>query len=361
MFRQTIFFSAVILLLSAMAWADSWKGSDADRLASLAGNWAVVDSEGTLTDLRASYLVLARGAGVMETLFAHTPEETVTVYYVEKKELAATQLSGRGGPVHLRAARTKERDTLYFETAAAKSDGSGLRSVRLTRLDDERLRVEWTFLTDGAEGESRAFELRREATVEELAAEVGRLRVSVESLQREIDRRLKNAVILDPNSKSSKKFLETRTLPPGPGWSVSGVAFRRFLLDQTVPFASTFASKGDPGMTVGHFGFEAGAGCRLRFSVLGGHGFIAVVDEKRAPPRRIASIPDFAVDLEGGEYGTIIEKIVGGHWSKHAIAVEWDLSRFEGKSLRLYVVDAETDHYGQIALSEVSLIETATE
>ena len=41
------------------------------------------------------------------------------------------------------------------------------------------------------------------------------------------------------------------------------------------------------------------------------------------------------------------------------MAVDWDLSRYEGKSLRLYVVDAATDHWGQIAVSELSILEEA--
>jgi len=139
------------------------------------------------------------------------------------------------------------------------------------------------------------------------------------------------------------------------------VPFRLFLHDQTVPFATTFASRGDEGMTVGHYGFTAGPGCRLRFSVLGGHGYIAVVEETRAPPRRIKDIPEFAVNIEGGHYGRIIERIVGGHWTKNPVAVEWDLSKFEGKPLRVYVVDAETNHFGQIAISNVAIIETAPE
>ena len=110
---------------------------------------------------------------------------------------------------------------------------------------------------------------------------------------------------------------------------------------------------------IAHYGFKAGRGCRLRFSVLGGHGYIAVVEETRAPPRRIRSIPEFAVKLDSGTYGLTIERIVGGHWAKDARAVEWDLSKFAGKSLRLYVVDAVTNHFGQIAISEVSILENA--
>lgn len=155
----------------------------------------------------------------------------------------------------------------------------------------------------------------------------------------------------------AERWIETRSIPPDPGWSVSGVPFRRTTLGGTIDIATTFAAEGDRGMTVGHFPFQARAGCRLQFSVLGGHGVIAVVDEKRLPPRRIKSIPEFKQKLDKGEFGPIIHRIIGGHWSDHSIAVTWDLSEYEGKSLRLYVVDAETNHYGQIGISEIRILE----
>ena len=83
-----------------------------------------------------------------------------------------------------------------------------------------------------------------------------------------------------------------------------------------------------------------------------------MVEERRAPPRKIQSIQEFSEDLLAGDYGLVIERVVGQRWTEHPAAVVWDLSKFEGKSLRLYLVDAETNHYGQIALSEVRITES---
>ena len=156
-------------------------------------------------------------------------------------------------------------------------------------------------------------------------------------------------------------LLETRTLPSRTGWAVTGVPFRLFLQDQAVRFASTYASEGDAGTTLAHYGFEAGRGCRVRFSVLGGHGYVVVVEETEAPPRRIQSIPELSVELLAGEYGQPIERIVGERWVDRPRAVEWDLSRLEGQALRLYVVDAASDHFGQLSVFEVSILEDAPE
>ncbi len=59
-------------------------------------------------------------------------------------------------------------------------------------------------------------------------------------------------------------------------------------------------------MTVAHYPFEPGPGCRVEFSVIGGHGYIVVVEETKSPPRRIRTIPEFATALDGGEYGAIV-------------------------------------------------------
>ncbi len=60
-----------------------------------------------------------------------------------------------------------------------------------------------------------------------------------------------------------------------------------------------------------------------------------------------------------GDYGPVIERVVGRKWKDYAAAIEWDLERFEGKGLRIYVVDAETNYYGQIAVSDFSIVEDA--
>lgn len=331
-----------------------------ERLRALAGDWAIQDSMGKLTNLRATYKVVAGGAAVVETLLADTPEETVTIYPLDGRRVTATQVSRRGAPLRL-VPREFERGTMRFGPEEAAAEPGGLVDLRLTPLDEEHLRVEWT-LSNGEEGVvTRAFELSRESAVVELAAEVSRMRVDFESLQRELDRRLKREIRLQKGGKSDGILLETRTIPPGPGWNVSGVPFRKTYSEDSIEFASTYADEGDEGLTVAHYGFKAGPGCTVRFSVLGGHAFIFVVEETRAPTRKIRSIPEFAEKLGAGTYGTTIQRIVGQRWTEHPVAVEWDLSAFEGKALRLYVVDAVSNHFGQIAISEISILERAPE
>jgi hypothetical protein len=91
---------------------------------------------------------------------------------------------------------------------------------------------------------------------------------------------------------------------------------------------------------------------------MGGNAYIALTEETRAPPRNVRSISAFSEELLAGDYGLVVERIVGERY-RQPRTVEWDLSRFEGKDMRLYLVDVETDHYGQIALSEVRITEEA--
>ena len=329
------------------------------RLASLAGDWSLLGMDGKPTDLVARYRVVAGGAAVTETLFPGTPEETVTVYHREGSGVTATVVSAREDPVRLAGAPAEAGTVLKFTRAADEVAVGRLVGIEHELRGEDSLRVTW--LHAGATGtpQTRVFDFRRDAALADLAAEVSRLRADLESLGREIARRRKREVDVEPGGARAERWREIRTLPPGPGWSVVGTAFRPHLHDQTVRFASTWAADGDAGMTVGHYGFKAGRGCRVRFSVLGGHGYIAVVEERKTPPRWIASIPEFSDALMAGEYGPILERIVGGQWSQYAVAVEWDFAKYEGKALRLYVVDAVQDHYGQIAISEVSIVEQA--
>jgi len=328
------------------------------RLASLEGEWALLGPDGVATDLRARYTRAAGDRAVIETLFAGSAEETVTLYHLEGRDLSLTQVSARSAPVRLVSKASREDEELRFGAGETGVPPGGIDGVEVVPLGTDRLRIAWTVTPPGKEPLVRELEWVRQDSVDELAARLANLRVDLDSLQREVDARRLRRVARDPRDTRGADVLELRSLPGSTGWHVSGVALRSFLHEQTVPFASTYAAAGDGGLTVAHLPFEAGPDCRLSFSLLGGHGYVAVVEERRAPPRKIQSIQEFSEDLLAGDYGLVVERVVGKRWAEHPAAVVWDLSKFEGKSLRLYLVDAETNHYGQIAMSEVRITET---
>ena len=47
------------------------------------------------------------------------------------------------------------------------------------------------------------------------------------------------------------------------------------------------------------------------------------------PTAPIKDIPEFSAKLDAGAYGDTIHRVAGKAWTK-PIAVEWDLSAFEG-------------------------------
>ena len=348
--------SLAILLAGASPETHAPSGApafDLAQLAVLAGEWVVVDPQGEDTDFTARYAVVAGGAAVLETLLAGTAHETVTLYHQEGKDLTATQVSRRGTPVRLVPKPSGDPKTLRLEAPEAEA---GLQAIELRVVDAEHARVAWTVLGEEGGLPFPTLELRRDSTVEGIDTRLRRLRSDLDTLRVELDRRMAREVLVEREGERATVVFEKRTQPPGPGWDVHGVPFRRFLYEQTVPFASTFAAEGDEGLTLAHYGFHAGRGCRLRFSVLGGHAYIAVVEEEKSPAHRIRSIEDFSADLLAGAYGPVIERVAGSQWDEPR-AIEWDLSRFEGKRLRLYVVDAITEWWGQIGISEVAIVE----
>jgi hypothetical protein len=350
---------AVLILSVGAASAPQERPQPLEPLRSLAGEWNVIDGQSRPTGLRARYENLAGGSAVLARVLVGTPEETVTLFHADGGLVTATHVSARSAPSRLVPATGAPAGVLAFANLAEDSD-AGVSETRMTQLENDGLRVEWS-VRDGEGGvETIRHEMRRETELADLAAEVARTRVSLETLQKELDRRLKTAVTVEQDGQPRQRPLETRTFPTEAGWNVSGVPFRLHMHGQTMRFASTFAAEGDAGLTLAHHPFEAGKSARLRFSVMGGHGYVALVEEKRAPPRRIADIKELSDQLLSGEFGDVVET-AQGHRATRPLLVEWDLSRFEGRSMRLYVVDAASDHYGQIAVSEISVVEDATD
>lgn len=347
---------AIALAPASPALAEDDSPAPFDRIASLAGEWEVLDDDDRPTTLHVRYEAVANGNAVVETVFGGSLNETVTLYHREDGLVTATQVSGRERPSRLVPGTTQDGSTLVFDRDVETEDAGRLTRVALTWLADGRLRLRWTH-SGLDDDETRRFELRRTGSLEELVAEAEELRASLASLQAQIDRHLKRQIAVDTKGRPRRAYREIETFPLDGGWNHSGTPFRLHMANQTQRFASTFASDGDQGHTVAHYPFRAGKGCRVRFSVLGGHGYIAVVEESRAPPRKIGDIVGFSVDLLAGKYGNPIERIVGGRWESHPRAVDWDLSRYEGKTLRLYVVDAESNHYGQVSVSEITIRE----
>jgi hypothetical protein len=125
-----------------------------EMLKGLEGHW-----EGTLgtrdgEPIVVDYRVTANGTTVMETMFPGTPEEMVTMYYLEGDELVMTHYCARGNQPRMRLQESSDFEMLSF----VYEDGSNvdptqdtyLRSGMIWFKDGDQIECEWLFYT-GAE------------------------------------------------------------------------------------------------------------------------------------------------------------------------------------------------------------------
>lgn len=119
------------------------------------------------------------------------------------------------------------------------------------------------------------------------------------------------------------------------------------------PYISTYGAGGDADLVVSHLPIRPVEGSSLSFSIHGGRSRVVLVLENRPPPDPIKDIPGFERMLMSGAYGPVLESIAGPANNDVDIGVRWNLSRHAGKSLRLYLVDASTERWGFLSVSEL--------
>ena len=85
-----------------------------ERLKSLAGEW--IDADGALgmkDQVAVTYRVTGAGSAVVETLFAGTPHEMVTVYHRDGSDLVLTHYCAAGNQPRMRAKTTDGRRLIF--------------------------------------------------------------------------------------------------------------------------------------------------------------------------------------------------------------------------------------------------------
>lgn len=155
-----------------------------------------------------------------------------------------------------------------------------------------------------------------------------------------------------PSSASKRR--ETRFIlgtPPCDSQGSEVVSFER----NGLPHVRTFGQGGDRDMVVSHREIRAAQDSTLSFSIHGGRSRIVLVRDDQAPPKRIRDIPAFERELMSGQYGPVLESIAGPASNDVDVTVRWNLSRYAGDRLRVYLVDASTDPWGFVSVSEMTL------
>ncbi|MCC7014956.1 MAG: hypothetical protein IT454_20505 [Planctomycetes bacterium] len=161
------------LLLSLAACAsvrshatDPTANAQFERLKSLSGEWVVLaqDSDAPAGAL-VRYRVTSAGSAVVETLFADSPHEMVTVYTLDAGRLALTHYCTLANQPRMIAAPSQapERIRFAFDGGANVDSEAGnyMGAAEFVFLDDAHVQARWTMFKGAQAVESVRFSLVR--------------------------------------------------------------------------------------------------------------------------------------------------------------------------------------------------------
>jgi hypothetical protein len=164
--------SATVLGLSAGAQdrqpgKDSVKHAGFEKFKALAGDWEVTKgldkSEGPGGSI--TYKVTAAGSVVLETLFAGTPHEMVTFYYLDGDDLALTHCCMLKNRPQMRAERPATGERIVFSCKKGENTGieaeDHMHQATFVFVDSNHLNTEWVLYKGGKPDSTHAFTLTR--------------------------------------------------------------------------------------------------------------------------------------------------------------------------------------------------------
>lgn len=136
-----------------------------DRLKALAGTWVGTAGHGEEKfPTEVSYRVTAGGNTIIETLFAGTEHEMITMYHMDGGELVLTHYCVMGNQPKMRLVASEDPNTLAFDFAGGSNitpAGQHMHSAKITLVDADHLRSTWTSHADGKPVFDAEFELAR--------------------------------------------------------------------------------------------------------------------------------------------------------------------------------------------------------
>jgi len=167
------------LALTALTVADdkpaakSGSAASFDGLKKLVGEWCQADKEGKdgkPTGLVVTVFKLTANDSVLhETLFPGTGHEMVSVYHLDGPDVVCTHYCALGNQPRLKLEPGKDAKTLVFKSVSL-SNGKSMNdmhmgSARVTLIDDDHYRAEWSALKDGkpVDGHMAKFNMARKA------------------------------------------------------------------------------------------------------------------------------------------------------------------------------------------------------
>jgi hypothetical protein len=172
MARRSLSAGVVALALASVALAQNAPQPAAasfDKLKALAGDWVDLDGAFGMKDrVAVTYRVTGGGNAVVETLFAGTPAEMVTVYHKDGSHVVLTHYCAAGNQPRMRA-KTSDGSTLAFDfdggTNLDPAKDGHMHAGRIEFLGADRVRAQWIGWDQGKpSGHSPTFNLERKKT-----------------------------------------------------------------------------------------------------------------------------------------------------------------------------------------------------
>ncbi len=140
-------------------------GAAFDKLKSLAGEWKGKANEGgTEMPATTSFRVVSDGSAILNVLGAGTPQEMVTMFHMDGRDLLATHYCAVHNQPRFRYVASAEPNVLAFEfkdaTNLANPSDPHMVGLKITILDANHHYEDWTFFSNGQTATSR-FEFHR--------------------------------------------------------------------------------------------------------------------------------------------------------------------------------------------------------
>jgi hypothetical protein len=143
------------------------KNAAFEQLKKLSGKWSGKgDCMGTEMDVTVTYKVTAAGSAVMETLFAGTEHEMITMYTVDGDKLILTHYCALGNQPRLKAEKTDDAKKLVFKfldgTNLDVSKDMHMHEGTIELVDNDHVKSHWTAWANGKPAGSSKVELTRQ-------------------------------------------------------------------------------------------------------------------------------------------------------------------------------------------------------
>jgi hypothetical protein len=138
-----------------------------EQLKKLAGDWRLANpkDEKDTSATVVSYRVIAAGSAVVETDFAGTEKEMLTLYHRDGDELVLTHYCGCGNQPRMRAQKSKDSNELIFDfdggTNINPTKGMHMHDCRFRFVDANHFQTEWQMYVDGKPAGKHSFDLIR--------------------------------------------------------------------------------------------------------------------------------------------------------------------------------------------------------